>query len=129
MRSKARLCYLLVYKERQSSKLRSVIIIVHQKPNSHTLQSELDIPVNQALALFVKAVRKICTRLQNLHKVALGADIPENPQSVQQKGKNATNWQPLAQTVEEELQEAGDEVTKQLRTAQREMIDALDMSK
>lgn len=74
-------------------------------------------------------MRKICTKLQSLHKDALGADIPENPQQVQQKGKDATNWQPLAQTVQEELQEAGDEATKQLRAAQREMIDALDLSK
>lgn len=77
----------------------------------------------------MKAVRKICTRLQSLHKVALGADIPEEAQAVRQKGKDATDWQPLAQTVDEELQEAGDEATKQLRNAQREMIDALDLSK
>ncbi|QRV88933.1 GNAT family acetyltransferase [Ceratobasidium sp. AG-Ba] len=100
-----------------------------QRKTVEEVESELDIPVNQALALFVKAVRKICTKLQNLHKEALGADIPENPQQVQQKGKDANNWQPLTQTVEEELQEAGDEATKQLRAAQREMIDALDLSK
>ncbi|KAG8748379.1 hypothetical protein FRC10_005926 [Ceratobasidium sp. 414] len=99
-----------------------------QRKTIEEVESELDIPVNQALALFVKAVRKICTKLQGLHKEALGADIPE-PQQVQQKGKDATDWQPLAQTVEEELQEAGDEATKQLRAAQREMIDALDLSK
>ncbi|QRV74159.1 GNAT family acetyltransferase [Ceratobasidium sp. AG-Ba] len=100
-----------------------------QRKTVEEVESELDIPVNQALALFVKAVRKICTKLQSLHKEALGADIPENPQQVRQKGKDANNWQPLTQTVEEELQEAGDEATKQLRAAQREMIDALDLSK
>ncbi|KAG9120419.1 hypothetical protein FRC07_004102 [Ceratobasidium sp. 392] len=100
-----------------------------QRKTVEEVESELDIPVNQALALFVKAVRKICTKLQGLHKDALGEDIPQQPQEVQQKGKDATNWQPLSQTVEEELQEAGDEATKQLRAAQREMIDALDLSK
>ncbi|KAG9097136.1 hypothetical protein FRC06_007927 [Ceratobasidium sp. 370] len=100
-----------------------------QRKTIEEVESELDIPVNQALALFVKAVRKICTKLQGLHKEALGVDIPEHPQEVLQKGKDATNWQPLAQTLEEELQEAGDEATKQLRAAQREMIDALDLSK
>ncbi|KAG8682733.1 hypothetical protein FRC09_016557, partial [Ceratobasidium sp. 395] len=100
-----------------------------QRKTVEEVESELDIPVNQALALFVKAIRKICTKLQSLHKEALGADIPAHPQEVQQKGKDATNWQPLSQTVEEELQEAGDEATRQLRAAQREMIDALDLSK
>ncbi|CAE6382345.1 unnamed protein product [Rhizoctonia solani] len=91
-------------------------------------ESELDIPVNQALALFVKAIRKICTRLQNLHKEALGADIPSQPSQLPAK-VDGTDWKPLAQTVEEELQEAGDQVTRELKTKQREMIDALDLSK
>ncbi|KAG8728752.1 hypothetical protein FRC12_021522, partial [Ceratobasidium sp. 428] len=69
-----------------------------QRKTVEEVESELDIPVNQALALFVKAIRKICTRLQSLHKEALGADIPAHPQEVQQKGKDATNWQPLSQT-------------------------------
>ncbi|QRW17194.1 GNAT family acetyltransferase [Rhizoctonia solani] len=91
-------------------------------------KSELDIPVNQALALFVKAIRKICARLQNLHKESLGADIPSQPSQPPAKA-DGTDWKPLAQTVEEELQEAGNEVTRELKAKQREMIDALDLSK
>ncbi|KAG8732336.1 hypothetical protein FRC11_014330 [Ceratobasidium sp. 423] len=98
-----------------------------QRKTIEEVETELDIPVNQALALFVKAIRKICTRLQNLHKEALGADIPSQPS--QPTKTDGTDWKPLAQTVEEELQEAGDEVTRELRAKQREMIDALDMSK
>ncbi|KAF8757943.1 RNA cytidine acetyltransferase 1 [Rhizoctonia solani] len=90
-------------------------------------KSELDIPVNQALALFVKAIRKICARLQNLHKESLGADIPSQPSQPPAKA-DGTDWKPLAQTVEEELQEAGNEVTRELKAKQREMIDALDLS-
>ncbi|CAE6402143.1 unnamed protein product [Rhizoctonia solani] len=99
-----------------------------QRKTIEEVESELDIPVNQALALFVKAIRKICTRLQNLHKEALGADIPSQPSQLPAKA-DGTDWKPLAQTVEEELQEAGDEVTRELKTKQREMIDALDLSK
>ncbi|EUC59788.1 nucleolar ATPase Kre33, putative [Rhizoctonia solani AG-3 Rhs1AP] len=99
-----------------------------QRKTIEEVEAELDIPVNQALALFVKAVRKICTRLQNLHKEALGADIPTQPAQPPTK-TDGTDWQPLAQTVQEELQEAGNEATRELRAKQREMIDALDMSK
>ncbi|KAF8738729.1 RNA cytidine acetyltransferase 1, partial [Rhizoctonia solani] len=91
-------------------------------------QVEANIPVNQALALFVKAIRKICARLQNLHKESLGADIPSQPSQPPAKA-DGTDWKPLAQTVEEELQEAGNEVTRELKAKQREMIDALDLSK
>ncbi|CAE7224675.1 unnamed protein product [Rhizoctonia solani] len=99
-----------------------------QRKTIEEVEAELDIPVNQALALFVKAIRKICTRLQNLHKEALGADIPTQPAQLPTKS-DGTDWKPLAQTVEEELQEAGNEVTRDLREKQREMIDALDLSK
>ncbi|CUA78060.1 hypothetical protein RSOLAG22IIIB_02675 [Rhizoctonia solani] len=99
-----------------------------QRKTIEEVETELDIPVNQALALFVKAIRKICTRLQNLHKEALGANIPTQPAQPPTKS-DGTDWKPLAQTVEEELQEAGNEVTRELRAKQREMIDALDMSK
>ncbi|KAL5633140.1 hypothetical protein ACGC1H_003586 [Rhizoctonia solani] len=99
-----------------------------QRKTIEEVEAELDIPVNQALALFVKAIRKICTRLQNLHKEALGADIPTQPAQPPTKS-DGTDWKPLAQTVQEELQEAGNEATRELRAKQREMIDALDMSK
>ncbi|CAE6447167.1 unnamed protein product [Rhizoctonia solani] len=99
-----------------------------QRKTIEEVETELDIPVNQALALFVKAVRKICTQLQNLHKEALGAEIPTQPTKLTTRS-DGTDWKPLAQTVQEELQEAGDEATHELRTKQREMIDALDLTK
>ncbi|KAH7335177.1 DUF699-domain-containing protein [Rhizoctonia solani] len=98
-----------------------------QRKTIEEVEAELDIPVNQALALFVKAIRKICTRLQNLHKEVLAADIPTQP--AQPTKSDGTDWKPLEQTVEQELQEAGNEVTRELRAKQREMIDALDLSK
>lgn len=38
-------------------------------------------------------------------------------------------WKPVETTVEDELNEAGDEATKALREKQREMIDSLDLNK
>ena len=38
-------------------------------------------------------------------------------------------WQPIETSVEDELDQAGDEVTRALREKQRAMIESLDLSK
>lgn len=40
-----------------------------------------------------------------------------------------SSWKPVEVSVDAELKEAGDEVTKRMREMQREMIDSLDLSK
>lgn len=98
-------------------------------------QAELQLPVNQALALFGKLVRKLSKRLQDIHKAAIEATIPEAPskQSIADGGdvggKGKKSWKPLETSLEDELNEAGDEATKALREKQRQMIDSLDLSK
>ena len=99
------------------------------------IQVELSLPVNQVLALFIKVVRKITKHLQEIQKAAIEATVPDIRTS-----KPAAVMRPLAQTVDEELAEAGKEAKKQLanqeldiddemRARQREMIDRLDLSK
>jgi N-acetyltransferase 10 len=93
-------------------------------------QTELSLPVSQCLALFAKVIRKISNKLISIQKEAIGADIPEGPSNdlpVSKDGVAATDWRVEA-TVEDELNEAGDEATKALREKQRGMIDALDLS-
>lgn len=77
--------------------------------------------MNQALALFVKLIRKFVTHLQGLRKNVIAAAVPEASEAP------AVN-KPLEQDLDEELREAGDEVTKQLKDAQQKMIDELDLS-
>jgi len=77
--------------------------------------------VNQALALFVKLIRKFVTHLQDLRKNVIAAAVPEASEAPAMS-------KPLEQDLDEELREAGDEVTKQLKDAQQKMIDELDLS-
>ena len=101
-------------------------------------QTELPLAVNQALALFIKTVRKLSSSLQTIERNAVSASMPERtPQDIVRKVAPAgaaegevgtTDWKPMAKTVEEDLAEAGDEVTKKMRQMQREMIDSMDLS-
>lgn len=98
------------------------------------LQTELQLPVNQALALFGKLVRKLSKKLQDIQKAAISATMPDAPPSargivVDGEDSNATSWKPVDTSLEAELEEAGDEATKKLREKQRAMIDSLDLSK
>jgi N-acetyltransferase 10 len=86
--------------------------------------------VSQALALFVKVIRKISKRLVDLQKAAISAELPDaSAKATTSQGPTSTNWQPVATSLEDELNEAGDEATTALREKQREMIDALDLGK
>ncbi|KAH7925148.1 DUF699-domain-containing protein [Leucogyrophana mollusca] len=105
-----------------------------QRKTIEEVEAELSLPVSQALALFVKVIRKISKQLMDIQKAAIGADIPIAPPAngfrVDASGDTViTSWKPVEATVEEELNEAGDEVSKVMREKQREMIDSLDLTK
>lgn len=88
-------------------------------------------PVAQALALFVKVIKKISKLLLDVQKAAIGADIPEEPPAPARLTADGTNnnWEPVGASIEEELAMAGDEATSALREKQRAMIDSLDLTK
>ena len=99
-------------------------------------QEELNLPVSQALALFAKSMRKICKRLTDIQKSAFETELPSPPTangSGDQKTIKAAEvlkkMKPVEVTINDELREAGNEVTRDLREKQREMINSLDLSK
>ncbi|KAG5652226.1 hypothetical protein H0H81_005768 [Sphagnurus paluster] len=100
-----------------------------QRKTVEEVEAELQISVSQALALFVKVVRKITKRLVDLQKAAISADLPDAATKTIPQGPQPTDWKPVAVSLEDELNEAGEEVTTALREKQREMIDALDLKK
>jgi len=104
--------------------------------------------VSQALALFVKVIKKISKRLTDIQKTAIGAELPlppleagssrvsdgiaeggETGEGGKRGEKKGEAWKSVAAALEDELNEAGDEATRALREKQREMIDALDLRK
>jgi N-acetyltransferase 10 len=91
------------------------------------MQAEVGIPVNQTLALFVKLVRKTVKHLQDLRKSTIAADIP-TATGVSGDASNLSLAKAVEQTIDEELREAGDEVTEQLREEQRKRLEGLDLS-
>ncbi|OAX41419.1 DUF699-domain-containing protein [Rhizopogon vinicolor AM-OR11-026] len=102
-----------------------------QRKTIEEVEAELSLPVAQALALFVKVIRKIAKHLVDIQKASIGADIPLAPSTTISRVEEGESmqWKPVATTVEDELNEAGDEATKALREKQREMIDSLDLTK
>lgn len=100
------------------------------------LKEELNLPVSQALALFVKTIRKISKRLIEIQKSALEAELPPPPianetgdQRTTRAAEALEKMKPVQVTIDAELREAGNEVTRELREKQREMINSLDLSK
>ena len=104
-------------------------------PLTHS-QEELNLPVNQALALFVKSIRKISKRLVDIRKSALEAELQPAPAADEtgdgrplKAAEALEKMKPVEITIDDELREAGSEVTRGLREKQREMINSLDLSK
>lgn len=96
----------------------------------------MDLPVNQALALFVKSIRKIGKRLMDIQKSALEAELPSAPTADGTGDRRSVKaaevlekMKPVDVTIEDELREAGNEITRELREKQREMVNSLDLSK
>lgn len=90
----------------------------------------MQLPVSQSLALFIKIVKKISKRLNDVQRQAISAEMPEEPAASRIDGDgSATTWKPVETSLTDELKDAGDEVTKSLREKQRQMIDSLDLSK
>lgn len=78
-------------------------------------------------------IKKISKRLLDVQKAAISAQIPDAQAAravarTDADGKKA-EWKPLETSLEDELEEAGDEAARALREKQRAMIDALDLSK
>ncbi|KAI9440276.1 DUF699-domain-containing protein [Lactarius psammicola] len=104
-----------------------------QRKSIEEVEAELQLPVSQALALFVKLIRKISGKLQDIQKAAIGSTIraPAPAQVSQDPGTRISlvaDAERGLKTMEEELDAAGDEATAALREKQRAMIDALDLS-
>ncbi|CAG8521951.1 6254_t:CDS:10 [Diversispora eburnea] len=126
-----------------------------QRKAIEDLEKELLLPSTQILALFIKIIRKVSLYFHSLETSVLQNEIPDETTVV--KKKRATNinksthedsisatsssrngnveddadasWDPVSKTLDEDLEEAGDEIKKQMRENQRELINSLDLSK
>ncbi|KDR80752.1 hypothetical protein GALMADRAFT_222352 [Galerina marginata CBS 339.88] len=104
-----------------------------QRKSVEDVEAELQLPVSQGLALFAKLIRKISKRLIDIRKAAINAEIPEaNPAAslaLSTGLEEPTGAENVTATMIEELDEAGNEVTRAMKERQREMLSSLDLKK
>jgi len=109
-----------------------------QRKPVEDLETELQLPVSQILALFAKMIRKISKRLIDIQRAAISAEMPQaNPKTgslglsshLEGDKTNAGVTDSIAAAMVEELDQAGNEVTNAMKERQREMLSSLDLKK
>lgn len=103
-----------------------------QKKDIDAVSTELNLPVNQTLAMFAKIVRKVTNSFRELLTKAIDAEMPflaDNAVNEMDGVVKEDQFVALEQTLEDELQEGGTEVMNELKAKQKELINSLDLTK
>ena len=107
-----------------------------QRKDVDAIAEEVKIPSAQVLAMFIKILRKVTSHFGTLVSAAAEADLPKtqhigvsraDASGVHEDENVDDRFAPLATSLEDELEEGGDEALKALRKKQREMIDSLPL--
>ncbi|OBT77245.1 hypothetical protein VF21_04072 [Pseudogymnoascus sp. 05NY08] len=107
-----------------------------QRKDLTAVESELNLPSSQLLAMFIKIMRKLSSHFGNLVTGAIDAELPKQETlGVSRADASAAHddeivderFVALETNLEDELEEGGDEAMKALREKQRELIDALPL--
>jgi N-acetyltransferase 10 len=129
-------------KLRQSIKLSGVqqailLAIGLQRKDMDAVAQELTLQNSQMLAMFTKITKKMFSHLNSLVSGAIEATMPradaigvsvENASGVHEDEKIDTRFAPLETSLEDELEEGGDEAMKAIREKQRELINSLPLT-
>lgn len=107
-----------------------------QRKDLSSVESELSLPPSQLLAMFIKIMRKMSSHFSSLVTGAIEAELPQHEAiGVSVEDASAAHddqvvderFAPLGMSLEDELDEGGDEAMKALREKQRELINALPL--
>jgi N-acetyltransferase 10 len=116
------------------------IAIGLQKKTVEEVEADLGISVSQILALFAKAVRKCSLFLDGLISKGVEEEVAEQVSTVKKLNSDLarvgnirdleddSQWQAAETTLDDDLQEGGNEAMKVFKEKQRELIDSLDLS-
>ncbi|CCG84352.1 protein of unknown function [Taphrina deformans PYCC 5710] len=99
------------------------------------VEKELNLPNQQILAMLVKIVRKVATHFREVQEQAYGESMPMTSDVVKSReefdnvseDEAAPKFQPLQQTLEEDLEEGADEATALIREKQKDLINSLEL--
>ncbi|GJN70490.1 killer toxin resistant protein [Purpureocillium lilacinum] len=107
-----------------------------QRKDIDVIGKELDVQTSQLLAMFIKILRKVTAHFGTLVSAAVDAEMPK-PEKIGVSRADASGahddevvderFAPLSTSLDDELEEGGDEALKALRQKQREMIDSLPL--
>ncbi|KAK6062629.1 nucleolar ATPase [Seiridium cupressi] len=107
-----------------------------QRKDMDVVSQELSLQNSQLLAMFIKITKKMMSHFNGLVSGAIEAEMPdadtigvsvENASGVHDDEKIDTRFAPLETSLEDELEEGGDEALKELRQKQRELINSLPL--
>lgn len=99
-----------------------------QRKGIDDLEKELSLPSGQVMAMFIKIIKKVSNAFREIEKAAVEKEIPREPQENGDLIGEET-FIPLEQSLDDEMQEAGNEVISALKEKQRELINSLDLQK
>ncbi|KPM40591.1 UPF0202 protein KRE33 [Neonectria ditissima] len=107
-----------------------------QHKDLDAVSKDLSLPSSQLLAMFIKILRKVTSHFSTLVSDAVEAELPKT-ESLGVTRENASGahddevvddrFAPLTTTLDDELEEGGDEALKVLKQKQRELIDSLPL--
>lgn len=107
-----------------------------QRKDFDAVAQDLTVPTPQLMAMFIKVLRKVTTHFATLVSQAVDAEMPKarqvNVSRAEASGAHDDEivndkYAPLTTSLDDELEEGGNEALKELRKKQREMIDSLPL--
>ncbi|KAI1324783.1 DUF699-domain-containing protein [Xylariaceae sp. FL0255] len=107
-----------------------------QRKELEGVAEDLDISVSQTLAMFIKLMKKFTMHFESIVTGAIESSMPRadkigvsvaNASGVHDDEVIDTRFNPLETSLEEELEEGGDEALREIRRKQRELIDSLSL--
>lgn len=109
---------------------RAILLAIGlQRKAVDDLEKELNLPVAQVLAMFIKTVKKFTNAFRDIERAAAEKELPPEPRQTGNGETNGDKFVPLERDLDEEMEEAGDEVVSALKEKQRELINSLDLEK
>jgi N-acetyltransferase 10 len=99
-----------------------------QRKGIDDLEKELSLPSGQVMAMFIKIIKKVSTAFREIEKAAIEKEIPPESQGNGDLNGEET-FIPLEQSLDDEMEEAGNEAVSALNEKQRELINSLDLQK
>lgn len=103
-----------------------------QHKDMDQISKELNLPSNQSMAMFAKIVRKFSTYFRNVLSKSIEGTMPAlEDEAVKEMDGQAEHidYEAIEQKLHDDLEEAGDEALKELKSKQRELIDSLNLDK